>query len=131
MSDKLSRPYYAVLQNGYPAEQKHHIFPGSLYRKLCEKYNLWVPISAAMHEFAHCRGMQAVGLIQPLFETPLNKSNIEEILAREFCDCIGVDYDKALYALKNYNNVDDMGISESVLKIMAITAAEHLQAMER
>lgn len=131
MSDKLDRPYYAVLQGGYPAEQKHHIFPGSLYRKLCEKYSLWVPISAAVHDFAHCRGMQAIRMIQPMFDVKLNRGNVEEMMARRFCDIIGVNYDAALHALRNYSNIFTKDVAKLTLENMAEVAADNLKRLEK
>lgn len=105
MSDKLDRPYYAVLQGGYPAEQKHHIFPGNGRRDLCEKYNLWVPISAVLHDLAHGRyNVDTVDLIQPLFDFDLTRANIQIVLAARFCKKIDASYAEARWALNNYND---------------------------
>jgi len=87
---------------GIPADHVHHVFPGTGKRKLCETYEIKVPLCHHCHGLAH--GMKG------------KFGYSQEVCKEKFCNILGIDYNLCLRAINNADHITLKIIREQIIK---------------
>lgn len=123
--------YQCCIQRRHCGEQFHHVFFGRGKRDISEKYSIKVPITQIVHEFAHGRSLQALGCIDRFFKSDLTRENIQDIMARKFCDILGIDYDLTNQNINQYFDKTKRPAAVYYLETIKKDCERNIQKYER